>query len=156
MRAIIVGIISACCILILLYHEARQKPLGPSYSYARQGLNQVAAAQKNPAGLNGAVEILYEALRMDPKDPLALFGLAWALHLRGADEEAYRHYQKTLEQLNELGKFIHYNLSFILEKRGDLPGALQELDEALRFAPDFEAARLRRDSLAAMLTSAEP
>jgi len=119
----------------------------PAYSYSRSGVTQVGAAQGDRVRLAEAVQTLHEALRMDPKDPLALFGMAWALQLSGFSAEAREYYGKALAELNDLTKFVHYNLTFILERQGDKASALREVNEALRLAPDFEPARQRKADL---------
>ena len=107
-------ILSSCvAVLVLLLHDSRQQPTVPSFSYARQGLDLVAAAGTNPEKLQEAVDTLYEALRMDKRDPLALFGMGWALQLRGFNDEARNYYLQARAQIDELKQFTEHNISLL-------------------------------------------
>lgn len=128
MRYFIFILSSLVAVLILLYHDSRQKPVPPSFSYARYGLNKVAEGKNDPSKLQEAIELLYEALRMDPKDPLALFGMGWALQLKGADSEAVDYYEQALDQLDELRGYTTHNLNLIDEKEDQSPEFTMDLE----------------------------
>ncbi len=116
-------------------------------SLSRAGLEAVIASNSNPAGLGTAIQLLEEATRIDPKDPVALFGLGWALHLKGNKAEALERYNSGIGELNELTKFSLLNRSLIREEQGDFKGALDDLSAALRIAPGLPGAEERQIAL---------
>ena len=147
MRRLIVITVIFCALLILFLNDARQRPAGPAYSYARRGFEQMTQAVGNEKMIENAMESLYEALRMDPKDPLALFGMGWALQSKGWGQQAEEYYAKALVESDGIKKFSHLNLSLILQSKEDFRGAIDQLDRALTIEPLSPLAWARKAKL---------
>jgi tetratricopeptide (TPR) repeat protein len=74
------------------------------------------------------------AVRIEPRDAKAVFGLGVAAEGLGAPEEAMAHYQATLEIAPANAK-AHNNLGILLFERGDAERALHHFSEAVRLDP---------------------
>ncbi len=74
------------------------------------------------------------ALRERPDDLKILQNMAIALSRVGRLEEAIRAYRKALE-LDPTLSGAHYGLAFLLQKRGDAPGAMKHLSAFLAHPP---------------------
>jgi tetratricopeptide (TPR) repeat protein len=120
---------------------------GGSISLSRAGLAAISASNSDPVALKTATQLLDEAVRIDPKDPVALFGLGWALHLQQNKPLALERYNSAISELNELTKFSLLNRSLIREEQGDLQGALDDITSALGLAPELPGGRERQLSL---------
>lgn len=91
----------------------------------------------------GAEEDFLEAIRLEPNDALAHLRYAHLLSNAGRAVEAERHARRA-ERLDPLSIMaITLSGQFMLQ-RGDLDGALRQLDHALELDPDFWIAHLNR------------
>ncbi len=113
MRILLFVLSSCLSIGVLLLADYSQRPSTPSFSYARRGLNLVAVAGKDSTKLQEATQVLREALQQDKDDPLALFGLGWALQLQGLPQDALPYYLQAITQLSQLKGFAEHNLSLL-------------------------------------------
>lgn len=142
-RDIAGGILAVTLLAILMFQHSTTVPSEPeedpgrSISLSRAGLQAISSSNSEPVALKTAVELLEEAAKIDPQDPVALFGLGWALHLQGNKGLALERYNSAIKELDELTKFSLINRSLIREEQGDLEGALQDINSALRIAPDL-------------------
>jgi tetratricopeptide (TPR) repeat protein len=120
----------------------------PPTSPVRQGLALVSAAGSDPQALKSAQEFFLATLSVDPKDPVALFGLGWASQLLNDAAEASRRYEQAESELREVLGFTLFNQSFLQEQSGDIERALESVLMAQEINPRFEAARSRAALLA--------
>lgn len=132
---------------VLSWRYATVTPAPPAYSHARTGLLAVGQAGTDRNKLAAAVADLHEALRLDAEDPVAHFGMGWALQLSGDGEQAKVHYHQAMAQMDPLGCYARYNLALLHEEDGDLAGALRLVDEVLRVNADFPSAHRKAASL---------
>lgn len=112
----------------------------PAQSYAQKGKSQVGSARRDPKLLEAALATLREALRLDPNDPVALFGMGWALQEQGKDLESLGHYERAIHESRTIIGLSRYNASFVAERRGDIALAVSQLKEAVAALPDFKEA----------------
>lgn len=87
------------------------------------------------------------ALKLDARDPMALFGLGWVEQLDGNGERAKELYAGSIRELQDLLHAARYNQSLVLEQRGDLRAAYEEIRLLLRVDPQHEKARSRQEDL---------
>jgi tetratricopeptide (TPR) repeat protein len=87
------------------------------------------------------------ALKLDARDPMALFGLGWVEQLDGNRERAKDLYAGSIRELQDLLHAARYNQSLVLEQRGDLRAAYEEIRLLLRVDPQHEKARSRQEDL---------
>ena len=86
--------------------------------------------------LDDAVAMMRQAIQLDAKNPLYRNNIATVLVDQGKVQEAFR-------QLREVnGEAVaHYNLGYLLNKKGQQQAALQHFIQAVNADPDMEAAR---------------
>jgi tetratricopeptide (TPR) repeat protein len=76
------------------------------------------------------------ALAVDPKSPMAEFGLGRALADQGKPAEAIDHYRQAL-QIRPAYADAHYNWGVVLARQGKPAEAIDHYQRALRINPDF-------------------
>jgi tetratricopeptide (TPR) repeat protein len=101
---------------------------GVRVSDAKACEGRCLVAKRDPAGAKAAYE---EALALDPKSPVALFGLGLLTSDAGDLEGAVRLYLRSLESGPESAQ-THANLSNVFLQLGDVQAALEHGREAVR------------------------
>jgi O-antigen ligase len=80
------------------------------------------------------------AVNLSPHDPTTRFFRAQLLFAYGRNEEALKEFRRAAV-LRPRGHFVWINLGFAREREGDLPGALEAFEEAVRLAPFYAEPR---------------
>ncbi len=131
-------------------HDGARKALQSAYSILRGTLARRpddVATHVNLAGLLGNVAHNYAesaaeyraALKLEPENMKAHFGLGNALREQGKLDEAATLYRATIRIKPDFGP-AHNNLAYILLQQGNVDGAIAEGRESLRLQPDDVAA----------------
>ena len=141
---IIAGIL-IICLLRFRYATPEDKTVSDitGQSFARMGMQEMNNISKDRESIKKAITNFNRALKLDPQDQLALFGLGWALQSEGKDSAAEELYLQAVAQNKEICKYLHFNLSLIKEKNNDLVSAIEENRSALACEPSFKAAQDR-------------
>ena len=116
-------------------------------SLGRKGLSIMADGASDPSKRKQARESFEKALKGDARDPLALFGLGWVEQLDGNGDRAKDLYTGAITELQDVLHAARFNQSLVLEEKGDLRGAYEEMRLLLRLEPQNEKMRARHDDL---------
>jgi|GEM_PF-6957557 len=116
-------------------------------SSARRGMETMQAGATEANKRKEARADFEAALKVDARDPMALFGLGWVEQLDGNRERAKDLYAGSIRELQDLLHAARFNQSLVLEQRGDLRAAYEEIRLLLRVDPQHEKARLRQEEL---------
>ena len=130
-------------------HAGARLALNRAYSIFRQAVQRRpddVATHVNLAGLLCNVAHNYPeaaaecraALRLDPENVKAHFGLGNALREQGKLDEAAALYRAAIRIKPDFGP-AHHNLAYILLQQGNVDGAIAEGRESLRLQPDAVA-----------------
>lgn len=104
-----------------------------------QQLVQRAAQLLKAGRTDDAVNLLRQAVHLNPHDFHAHHGLGVALARLGQLDEALIHLRQAI-QINPRSPQAHFNLGRLYQRRGELQEALDAYGEAVRLNPDYEAA----------------
>jgi Flp pilus assembly protein TadD len=89
--------------------------------------------------LDEAIRHSEEALRLDPKNAIAHYGLGLALYDKGKVDEAMSHYEAAL-RLDPKHAPAHCNLGLALYGKGKVDEAIRHYEQALRLDPKLAEA----------------
>jgi tetratricopeptide (TPR) repeat protein len=89
----------------------------------------------------GAIAAFREAIKLEPDNPAAHFGLGNSLTKQGAQDEAVASYRKAID-LKPTYADAHNNLGRVLEAQRKPAEAMAEYREAIRLQPDYVTAYL--------------
>ena len=89
-----------------------------------------------------SVKMLKSAMMAAPDEAIYRYHLAVALASSGRMNEAMPHFVKTIGEAE-----AHYNVGYILQKKGDLDGAKRQLTQAVLKKPDLIVAQKLLDEL---------
>ena len=117
---------------LALAHGDRAVALAPDSSRAHRARARVLAARMNA---QGAYEELREAVRLDPKDSMALVAMGEVCTVLGKGAEAIGCFQSALD-LDPTNLPVRVNLALLTVRTGDKEAARIQLKELLRIAPD--------------------
>ena len=116
---------------IKLYQQAEEKhPKEPSV------YNNLAVHFIRYGMVREAIEAARHAVDLRPHEPRYRNNLAALLVEAGQPQEAFRQLRSVYDE-----PVAHYNLGFLLNKRGQKPAALQEFSTALQMSPGMGIAR---------------
>jgi len=121
--------------------------------------NSLGAALLMQGNFPEAIAEFRASLRFDPKYQNARYNLAEAEAALGTIEFRQRQYTAALAHFREAARWnpenadIQANLGALLATAGDLPGAAQALETALRLDPKQEAARANLDRVRAQMAA---
>lgn len=118
-----------------------------SVSPARRGITIMSAGANDAQKRSEGRADFDLALKGDAKDPLALFGLGWVEQLDGNRDRASALYDGAITELQDLLHAARFNQSLVLEEKGDLRGAYEQVRLLLRVDPQHEKARARQEDL---------
>jgi VWFA-related protein len=105
---------------------------------------------------DGALARYRDAVRNDPKDPVAHYALGQMLENRGDLDGAIAEFRKVV-RLSPNDDRAHESIAGDLGEEGNLAGAIEEYQEALRLNPKNERARAGlEEALAASTTVKDP
>ncbi len=99
-------------------------------------LNDLGLCQARRGKLDEAIAALERAVRLQPERPLYRNNLATMLVDHGQAEAAFTHFKAAHGEAA-----AHYNLGFLLQKKGDRRAAAARFAAALRVDPSFDEAR---------------
>ncbi len=146
----VVGITLAAVLAVCWGFQDNLKALVTSsvpVSPARRGIT-IMATNANDAQKRSEARADFDlALKGDAKDPTALFGLGWVEQLDGNRDRASELYGGAITELQDLLHAARFNQSLVLEEKGDLRGAYEQVRLLLRVDPQHEKARARQEDL---------
>jgi tetratricopeptide (TPR) repeat protein len=146
----VVGITLAAVLAVCWGFQENLKALvSPSVtvSPARRGITLMSANANDAQKRAEARADFDTALKGDAKDPVALFGLGWVEQLDGNRDRASELYTGSIVELQDLLHAARFNQSLVLEEKGDLRGAYEQVRLLLRVDPQHEKARARQEDL---------
>lgn len=123
-----VPLVVVAVVLVAVGIEARWR-LADQDFYAR-GL-----AEMNQARYDAAISSFNKALRQNPADPAARFGLGWAYHRKGLLDEALKQYAIAGQSASSTAGFLYFNMGVILQQQGKLADAVSAYQSALAANP---------------------
>ena len=91
-------------------------------------------------------EAIFRRLAGTRSDPVVLSGLAWVLYCQGRAAEAVPHARQAVEAAPRVPEF-RYTLASALQATGDWDGALAEITEAMKLAPNNVEFRRRAEQI---------
>jgi tetratricopeptide (TPR) repeat protein len=146
----VVGITLAAVLAVCWGFQENLKALVTSsvpVSPARRGITIMTASANDAQKRSEARADFDIALKGDAKDPVALFGLGWVEQLDGNRDRASDLYGGAITELQDLLHAARFNQSLVLEEKGDLRGAYEQVRLLLRVDPQHEKARARQEDL---------
>lgn len=96
---------------------------------------QKGLAAMNQGAVDQAIDCFGKAIRRNPSDPAARFGLGWAYHKKGWLDEASKQYAQSQKTSLEILEYLWYNLGLLESQKGDSAKALQFYQKALLLQP---------------------
>ena len=104
------------------------------------GLAQMNRIAADPTALPEAMRLFEEALKRDPGDASAAFGLGWALQMKGEVDRSVSQYRRAIWLTSDKGPrdieyFAHYNLGIVYGQKGLREAALGEFSLAAAADP---------------------
>jgi tetratricopeptide (TPR) repeat protein len=109
-------------------------------------LVNLGIAKGDRGDVSGAMDAYRRALALDPREPLAHYNLGAAYLRQGAADSAAAHFERTVELDPSLAPARFY-LARILGARGDVAGALRQVEAGLQFDQRNADALAMRDAL---------
>lgn len=100
--------------------------------FAHYCLGLVHEGEKNP---EAAIAEYRESLRIEPRDPMVHFDLAYQLDAVGKTEESIQEYAEALTLEPGFAQ-AHFSVGLVLARIGRIQESLSELSEAVRLEPD--------------------
>jgi tetratricopeptide (TPR) repeat protein len=94
--------------------------------------------------VENATRLYHQALELKPNDDSFHHNLGWLYYMAGRREEAFKHLRKAIS-IDSGNAIYHISIGLMLEKCGDLPGAVAEYANALRLAPSVLDSRFFQD-----------
>jgi tetratricopeptide (TPR) repeat protein len=113
--------------------------------------NAMGLCHATHGNLKPALSALEQAVRIKPRELKYRNNIAMVLVEMGRYEEALSHFRTQYEE-----PVAHYNLAYLLQKRGDNQKAMEHFAAALRQNPRFEEARTWYNHLAGQQSAGYP
>ncbi len=144
-------VFSICFIMCFFVAASAKAESSASLSATRENNQAIGALKKNDS--DTAEKKLLKALGADPFNPILHLNLGWLFEKEKKYNMAAREYESILRQngrrpvSDELKFIAHFNAGNALAEKKDIPGALQQYQDALDLKPDSKKTKVNIELL---------